>query len=264
MLQVTADAARRCGLKAGTPVVAGRALFTVFGATPGALVDFVVGTKEGPGQVKVKKQTPVGVNIVDPKVVAQAIADGDGTIEPHDRRIGEPQQAILMFLVGSDDFLKGRRLGAGRTRLRRRRTGSRALRTPVASRSPLLPPEQRVLVTAHDAFAYFGRAYGFEVRGLLGVSTAAEAGAADVQRLAEFIVARRVPAVFLETSVAPRFVGALREAVAARGFAVVIGGSLYSDSLGDPGSDAGTYAGTVRANVETIVGARLNLTTCAR
>ncbi len=125
----------------------------------------------------------------------------------------------------------------------------------VKERTRLLPPERRVLVTAHDAFAYFGRAYGFEVRGLLGVSTAAEAGAADVQRLADFIVARRVPAVFLETSVAPRFVGALREAVAARGFGVAIGGSLYSDSLGDPGGEAGTYAGTVRANVETIVNA---------
>jgi manganese/zinc/iron transport system substrate-binding protein len=116
-----------------------------------------------------------------------------------------------------------------------------------------LDPEQRVLVTAHDAFGYFGRAYGFEVRGLLGVSTAAEAGTSDVQKLADFIVEREIPAIFVETSVPPRYVQALQEAVSARGFTVEIGGSLYSDSLGDPGSPAGTYTGTVRANVDAIV-----------
>jgi manganese/zinc/iron transport system substrate-binding protein len=116
-----------------------------------------------------------------------------------------------------------------------------------------LEPEQRILVTAHDAFGYFGRAYGFEVRGLLGVSTAAEAGTSDVQELADFIVEREIPAIFVETSVPPRYLQALQEAVSARGFAVEIGGSLYSDSLGDVGTPAGTYAGTVRANVEAIV-----------
>jgi len=116
-----------------------------------------------------------------------------------------------------------------------------------------LEPDQRVLVTAHDAFSYFGRAYGFEVNGLLGVSTASEAGTSDVKELAHFIFERRVPAIFVETSVAPRYVMALKEAVEAQGFAVEIGGTLYSDSLGDLGTSAGTYVGTVRANVETIV-----------
>ncbi len=123
----------------------------------------------------------------------------------------------------------------------------------VRERIEALAPEQRVLVTAHDAFGYFGRAYGFEVRGLLGVSTASEAGTSDVQELAEFIVEREIPAIFVETSVPPRYVQALQEAVRARGFEVEIGGSLYSDSLGNPGTPAATYAGTVRANVETIV-----------
>ncbi len=117
----------------------------------------------------------------------------------------------------------------------------------------VLEPDQRILVTAHDAFGYFGRAYGFEVRGLLGVSTASEAGTSDVQALAEFIVEQEIPAIFVETSVPPRYVQALQEAVRARGFAVEIGGSLYSDSLGDYGTPAGSYVGTVRANVETIV-----------
>jgi manganese/zinc/iron transport system substrate-binding protein len=123
----------------------------------------------------------------------------------------------------------------------------------VRGRVDELPPDRRVLVTAHDAFSYFARAYGFEVRGLVGISTAAEAGAADVQELADFIVARGIPAIFVETSVSPRLVEALQEAVAARGVDVAIGGILYSDSLGDADSEAGTYIGTVRSNVETIV-----------
>jgi manganese/zinc/iron transport system substrate-binding protein len=129
----------------------------------------------------------------------------------------------------------------------------RALDEWVHERVEDLAPEDRVLVTAHDAFGYFGRAYGFEVRGLLGVSTAAEAGTSDVQELADFIVEREIPAIFVETSVPPRYVQALQEAVRAQGFAVEIGGSLYSDSLGDAGTPAGSYAGTVRANVEVIV-----------
>ncbi len=116
-----------------------------------------------------------------------------------------------------------------------------------------IPPERRVLVTAHDAFGYFARAHGFEVWSLQGVSTATEAGIADVQRLAERIVARRIPAIFVETSVPPRFIEAVREAVRARGFEVALGGELYSDSLGDPDSPAGSYVGMVRWNVETIV-----------
>ena len=125
----------------------------------------------------------------------------------------------------------------------------------VRERVAALPPERRVLVTAHDAFAYFGRAYGFEVRGLVGVSTAAEAAAADVQQLAELIAERRIPAIFVESSVSPRSISALRQAVAARGFEVALGGSLYSDALGSPNSPAATYAGMIRSNVETITNA---------
>ena len=125
----------------------------------------------------------------------------------------------------------------------------------VAERLATVPEQRRVLVTAHDAFSYFGRAYDIEVRGLLGVSTASEAGTADVQALAAFIADRDLPAVFVETSVPPRFVEALMEAVLARGGDVAIGGSLYSDALGSPGGPAATYVGTVRANVDTIVGA---------
>ena len=116
-----------------------------------------------------------------------------------------------------------------------------------------LEPEQRVLVTAHDAFSYFGRTYDFEVYGLLGVSTASEAGTSDVKELAHFIVERRVPAIFVETSVPPRYVQALKEAVEAQGFAVEIGGTLYSDSLGDSSHLAHCDVENEHANVETIV-----------
>lgn len=122
----------------------------------------------------------------------------------------------------------------------------------VRARAAAIPAEKRVLITAHDAFGYFGRAYGFEVRGLQGVSTSAEAGTADLQHLADFIAARRIPAIFVESSVSPRSIQAVREAVRARGYDVSLGGSLYSDALGSPGSPEGGYVGMVRHNIDTI------------
>ncbi|HET9544309.1 MAG TPA: zinc ABC transporter substrate-binding protein, partial [Gaiellaceae bacterium] len=116
-----------------------------------------------------------------------------------------------------------------------------------------VPPEKRVLITAHDAFLYFGRAYGFEVRGLQGISTVSEAGAADVNDLAEFIAEEEIPAVFVESSVPQQTIRAVQEAVRARGFDVEIGGELFSDAMGDPGTPEGTYPGMVRHNIETIV-----------
>jgi manganese/zinc/iron transport system substrate-binding protein len=123
----------------------------------------------------------------------------------------------------------------------------------VSERIASVPLERRVLVTAHDAFSYFGRAYGIEVRGLLGVSTAAEASTSDVQKLAALIAERGIPAVFVESSVSPRYVEALQQAVEARGSAVAIGGILYSDALGGPDGPAASYVGTVHYNVDTIV-----------
>lgn len=127
----------------------------------------------------------------------------------------------------------------------------------VQEQAERVPAEQRVLITAHDAFHYFGRAYGFEVRGLQGISTASEAGAADVRDLADFIVERQIKAIFVESSVPVRNVEALQAAVQDRGFDVVIGGSLFSDAMGSPDTPAGTYIGMVRHNIDTIVGALL-------
>lgn len=116
-----------------------------------------------------------------------------------------------------------------------------------------IPAEQRILITAHDAFNYFGRAYGFEVRGLQGISTEAQAGTADVQALADFIVEKRIPAIFVESSVPQRNVEAVQAAVQAQGFNVTIGGSLFSDAMGSADTPEGTYVGMVRHNIDTIV-----------
>ena len=131
------------------------------------------------------------------------------------------------------------------------------LDTYVKEQAARLSPEQRILVTAHDAFHYFGRAYGFDVRGLQGISTASEAGTADVQALADFIAEKQIKAIFIESSVPVRNIEALQAAVQARGFQVIIGGQLFSDAMGDPGSPEGTYVGMVRHNIDTIVGALL-------
>jgi manganese/zinc/iron transport system substrate-binding protein len=129
----------------------------------------------------------------------------------------------------------------------------RELDAYVERRAAEVPERRRVIITAHDAFAYFGRAYGFDVRGLQGISTAAEAGAGDVQQLARFIAERRIPAIFVESSVSPRTIQAVQEAVRARGFDVEIGEPLFSDAMGDPGTPEGTYVGMVRHNIDAIV-----------
>lgn len=195
------------------------------------------------------------------RAVASAVAPGDlrtvpGFSDAHDPHIwfdvrlwrdavvavGEALAAADP--AGADDY--GRNLAAYRAELD-------TLDAWVRRRVATVPGPARVLVTAHDAFGYFGRAYGLEVRGLQGTSTATEAGTRDVQVLAAFLAERRVPAVFVESSVPPRTVEALQAAVRARGHDVRIGGSLYADALGDRGGPAATYVGMVRANVTTIV-----------
>lgn len=128
----------------------------------------------------------------------------------------------------------------------------------VLEQAARVPEQQRVLITAHDAFNYFGRAYGFEVRGLQGISTQSEASTADVQELARFIAENEIPAIFVESSVPVRNIEAVQAAVANQGFDVEIGGQLFSDAMGDAGTPEGTYVGMVRHNIDTIVGALLN------
>ena len=180
---------------------------------------------------------PVAVDLYDPHVwfdaalwsgcvpaVAEALAALDPTHAAEYRSRGAAQVAELVALDGE-------------------------LKARIAS----IPDGRRVLVTAHDAFQYFGRAYGIEVVGVQGTSTESEAGLGDINRLVNMLVERKIPAVFVETSVSDRNVAALVEGAAARGHAVRLGGRLYSDSLGEPGSGGDTLVGALRANVEAIV-----------
>ncbi|MGF1658733.1 MAG: metal ABC transporter solute-binding protein, Zn/Mn family [Rubrimonas sp.] len=115
-----------------------------------------------------------------------------------------------------------------------------------------VPQEARVLVTSHDAFGYLGAAWGFEVLGVQGISTEAEAGLARIEDLVKTLVSRRIGAVFVETSVSPRNLQALVEGAAAQGHEVRIGGELFSDAMGPEGTYEGTYVGMIDHNVTTI------------
>lgn len=125
----------------------------------------------------------------------------------------------------------------------------------IKAKAQEVPEQARVLVTAHDAFQYFARAYGFEVKGLQGVSTATEAGTQDMNELVNFIVDHKIKAIFVESSVPHKTIEAVQEACKAKGWNVSIGGELYSDSLGTEGTPGGTYIGMVKANIDTIVNA---------
>lgn len=116
-----------------------------------------------------------------------------------------------------------------------------------------IPKDQRVLVTAHDAFHYFGRAYEVEVMGLQGISTASEYGLKDVQSLVDMLVSRKIKAVFVESSVPKRSIEAVVQGAAAKNHNVFIGGELFSDAMGAPGTPEGNYIGMVKHNVDTIV-----------
>ena len=116
-----------------------------------------------------------------------------------------------------------------------------------------IPEDQRVLVTAHDAFQYFGHAYGFEELAIQGWSTDSEAGIREIQNLADEISERKIKALFVETSISPATIEALKAAVQDKGHDVVIGGELFSDAIGEKGTDEGTYLGAFTHNIDTVV-----------
>ena len=118
-----------------------------------------------------------------------------------------------------------------------------------------IPAESRILVTAHDAFGYFGDAYGIDVHGIQGISTESEAGMKDINALIDFLVERKIKAIFVETSVSDKNVRALIEGAKSRGHDIVIGGSLFSDAMGPAGTYEGTYIGMLDHNITTIVSA---------
>jgi manganese/zinc/iron transport system substrate-binding protein len=116
-----------------------------------------------------------------------------------------------------------------------------------------ITPARRVLITAHDAFQYFGRRYGIEVRGIQGLSTESEAGLRDLEDLVTFVVHRKIPAAFVESTISPRTIRALQDGVLAHGHSLTVGGELFADAMGTPGTYEGTYLGMMDHNITTIV-----------
>ncbi len=139
------------------------------------------------------------------------------------------------------------------------RTAGEALRaelveldTWTAAEVERIPQDQRTLVTAHDAFGYFGQRYGMEVMGIQGLSTVTEAGLRDMDRVVDVVVSQKLKAIFVESSVSPRSIEAVQAACVDRGHAVALGGELFSDSMGSEGTPEGSYDGMVRHNVRTL------------
>nr|WP_307258504.1 zinc ABC transporter substrate-binding protein [Oikeobacillus pervagus] len=116
-----------------------------------------------------------------------------------------------------------------------------------------IPEESRILVTAHDAFGYFGKAYGMDVMGLQGLSTDSEYGLKDVQKIVDTLVDKNIKAVFIESSISEKSINAVVEGAKKQGHTVSIGGELFSDAMGEEGTDEGTYIGMYKHNIETIV-----------
>ncbi|MBX9656517.1 zinc ABC transporter substrate-binding protein [bacterium] len=127
------------------------------------------------------------------------------------------------------------------------------LHQEVAERLKQIPESQRVMITAHDAFGYFARAYGLKVRSIQGISTDAEAGLREINDLVDYICQNKIKAVFVENTVSERNVKSLIEGCLAKGHNVIIGGELYSDGMGKTGSPEGNYMGMVRHNVDVLV-----------
>ncbi|MBC7133754.1 MAG: zinc ABC transporter substrate-binding protein [Roseovarius sp.] len=198
------------------------------------------------------RRTVVAVGEGVPEALRIAHPDHEGRFDPHVWMVPELWQHVagrITEALGAarpgavPDFTRN----ADALRMALDRLGRYARETLAT-----VPPAARVLVTAHDAFGYFGRAYGFEVAGIQGISTESEAGLARIRDLVDLIVARGIRAVFVESTVADRNIRALIEGAAARGHAVRIGGELFSDAMGPSGSYEGSYEGMIDHNVTTI------------
>ena len=130
-----------------------------------------------------------------------------------------------------------------------------SLNTFVNEKLSEIPPDQRILVTAHDAFVYFGDAYNIRVEALQGISTVADFGLKDIADLIDLIMENEIKAIFVETSVSSKSIDAVITGCQEKGHQVVVGGYLYSDAMGEPGTKEGTYIGMFESNVNTIVDA---------
>lgn len=183
------------------------------------------------------------------------ITADDGSIDPHiwfDVSIWiYAAEIVTDKLIELDTENKS----AFENRLNAYRMELEALHQYILERSAELTPEQRVLVTAHDAFGYFGLAYGFDVHAIQGISTEGEASVSDIQALAELVKELNVKAIFIESTVPEFTVNSVIQTAQALGHTIVIGGELYSDSLGDLEHGTETYIKTMRSNIDKIINA---------
>jgi manganese/zinc/iron transport system substrate-binding protein len=199
---------------------------------------------------KQKPTVPVGQHIADQFILQEE----EGHYDPHlwfdvslwSKAAGVVRDALVLYdPAHAADYQKN--ADAYQAKLA---TLHEWVKTEIAS----IPKEQRVLVTAHDAFRYFGRAYDIEVRGIQGISTEDEASVKAINDLVQFLANRKIKAVFVESSVSEKNLKALIEGCEkGRGHKVAIGGELFSDAMGKPGTPEGTYEGMIRHNVTTIV-----------
>lgn len=202
---------------------------------------------------RIKPVVPVGEGV--PEKMLRKVPGFQGAYDPHiwfDVKLW--QHAVrnaLTFLQKYDSVHSDEYKQRGERYLAKLDSLDKAVRASLEE----IPATQRVLITAHDAFGYFGDAYGVEVRGLQGISTMSEFGLRDVTELVDFIISRKVKAIFVETSVSKRSIEAVMEGCREKGWNVKIGGSLFSDAMGAAGTPQGNYIGMVSANVKTIVDA---------
>lgn len=200
-----------------------------------------------------KQKTTVAVTKNIPESSLHLVDDGSGSYDPHvwfDVKLWisatETVQAELAKLdpAHAADYKKNADAYIAQLK---------ELDQYAAAQIASIPEGQRVLVTAHDAFGYFGKAYSIKVMGLQGISTASEYGSKDVSDLRDYLVANKIKAVFVESSVPKKSIEAVIQGAAKQGHEVKIGGELFSDAMGQEGTPEGTYIGMVRHNVDTIV-----------
>jgi manganese/zinc/iron transport system substrate-binding protein len=192
------------------------------------------------------------VSVTDGLPVGELLKDEHGVVDPHvwfDVSLWSRGADVVRDALAEYDPAHAE---GYRERAKAYRTKLDALDADTATRMKAIDVKQRVLVTSHDAFRYFGRRYAVEVRGIQGITTEAEASVRDIQDLAAFLAARKIPAVFVESSVNPRNIEALREGCKSKGHDVAVGGELFSDAMGAEGTPEGTYEGMIRKNVDTI------------
>jgi len=199
-----------------------------------------------------KRRTVVAVGEAVPSDSLMSHDDYEGRFDPHVWMNPELWKHVVLgvrdALIGIDPAAETIYRANAETHLNEVDGLADYARTSLAS----VPERSRILLTAHDAFRYFGEAYGFEVMGIQGISTESEAGLRRIEELVEILVDRKISAVFVESSVSDRNMRALIEGAAAKGHEVRIGAELFSDAMGENGSYEGTYLGMIDHNVTAI------------